>query len=256
MELWTPQHAQTLIPALVIMIVVAVILRLTIGKKDLKIRMIPFQILAVVIVLIEIGKQIVSFQNGYDLYHLPFHFCSMFIFMFPLMAFYTGKYRQAVCQITMAISAATSLLTVIYPNLIYAAGNIENYFVGYQDFHTVTFHNIVIMQFILIVALDLAEPVHVGGVKTVAVFTACFCAVSASMAHILKTNFNNFYVCNIAPLEAVRQTVENALGSVVAAVMYVLIVSVLDILVVQLGYWLGKSLLKLLASRKQPVAIE
>ena len=256
MELWTPQHAQTLIPAVIIMIVVAVILRLTIGKKDLKIRMIPFQIFAVIIALIEIGKQIFSFQNGYDLYHLPFHFCSMFIFMFPLMAFYTGKYRQAVCQITMAISAATTLLTIIYPNLIYAPGNIENYFVGYFDFHTVTFHNIVIMQFILIIALDLAEPVHVGGVKTVAVFTACFCVVSASMAHILQTNFNNFYVCNIAPLEAVRQAVETAVGTLAANIMYVLIVSVLDILVVQLGYWLGRSFLKWLASRKKPVTAQ
>jgi hypothetical protein len=146
----------------------------------------------------------------------------MFIFMFPLMAFYTGKYRQAVCQITMAISAATSLLTIIYPDLIYGAGNIENYFVGYLDFHTVTFHNIVIMQFILIVALGLAEPVHVGGIKTVAIFTACFCVISASMAHILQTNFNNFYVCNIAPLESVRLAVQNAVGYVPAQILYVL----------------------------------
>lgn len=250
MELWTPEHAQTLLPALAVMIVVAVILRLSIGKKDLKIRMIPFQILACILFVIEIGKQVVSFQNGYDLYHLPFHFCSMFIFMFPLMAFYTGKYRQAVRQITMAISAATTLLTVIYPNLIYGAWNITNYFERYLDFHTVTFHNIVIMQFILIVTLDLAEPVHVGGVKTVAIFTACFCVISASMAHILQTNFNNFYVCNIAPLESVRQAVENSLGSLAAALMYVLIVSVLDILVVQLGYWLGKTLLKLLPAKQ------
>ena len=71
MELWTPQHAQTLLPALAIMIVIAIILRLTIGKKDLKIRMIPFQILACLLFLIEIGKQIVSFKGGYDLYHIP-----------------------------------------------------------------------------------------------------------------------------------------------------------------------------------------
>ena len=250
MELWTPEHAQTLLPALAALIVVAVILRLTIGKKDLKIRMIPFQILAVIIVLLELGKQIVSFQKGYDLYHLPFHFCSMFIFMFPLMAFYTGKYRQAVCQITMAISAATSLLTVIYPNLIYGAWNITSYFEGFLDFHTVTFHNIVILQFILIVALNLAEPVHAGGIKTVAIFTVCFCAISASMAYILQTNFNNFYVCNIAPLETVRQAVENSLGSLAASLLYVLIVSVLDILVVQLGYWLGKMLLRLLPAKQ------
>ena len=254
MELWTPEHTQTLPLAVAVMILIAIVLRLTIGKKDLKIRMIPFQILAVAIVLLEIGKQIVSFQNGYDLYHLPFHFCSMFIFMMPLMAFYTGKYRQAVCQITMAICAATTLLTLVYPNLIYGAWNITGYFENYLDFHTVTFHNIVIFAFILVVALGLAEPTHKGGIKTVAIYTACFCVVSASMAHLLQTNFNNFYVCNIAPLEAVRQAVENSLGTLAASLLYVLIVSIMDILVVQLGYWLGKLLVKLLASKK-PVTV-
>jgi len=139
--------------------------------------------------------------------------------------------------------------------LIYGAWNITGYFENYLDFHTVTFHNIVIFAFILIAALGLAEPAHQGGVKAVALFTVGFCVVSASMAHILQTNFNNFYVCNIAPLEAVRQAVENSLGSLVAALMYVVIVTVLDILVVQLGYWLGKQLVKLVFTGKkhQPV---
>ena len=50
MELWTLEHKQQLIPSLAIMVVLAILLRIFIGKKDLKIRMIPFQILACVIV--------------------------------------------------------------------------------------------------------------------------------------------------------------------------------------------------------------
>ena len=106
MELWTPEHTKTLLPSLAAMLVIAVVLRLTMGKKDLKIRMIPFQILACVIFLLEIGKQVVSYTRGYDLYHLPFHFCSLFIFMLPLMAFYKGKHRSVITGITAAISGA------------------------------------------------------------------------------------------------------------------------------------------------------
>ncbi|MBE6976974.1 MAG: hypothetical protein E7439_07310 [Ruminococcaceae bacterium] len=252
MELWSKEHAQTLLPAIGVMLVVAVILRLTIGKKSLKVRMIPFQILAVILFALEIGKQIVSYQKGYDLYHLPFHFCSLFIFMLPLMAFYRGKHQQTVFQITMAICGATTLLTVVYPCLIYSADNIKEFFTVYLSMHTVAFHNIVIFEFILIVALGLVEPAHKGGIKSVAIFTVCFCVVSASLAHILKTNFNNFYVCNIAPLETVRLAVQNAVGTVVAQLMYVLIVTVLDILVVQFAYWLGKRLLKLLKREEEP----
>lgn len=252
MELWSKEHTQTLLPAIGVMLIIAVMLRLTIGKKSLKVRMIPFQILAVILFALEVGKQIVSYKNGYDLYHLPFHFCSLFIFMLPLMAFYRGKYQQTVFQITMAICGATTLLTVVYPCLIYSADNIKEFFTVYLSMHTVAFHNIVIFEFILIVALGLVEPEHKGGAKSVAIFTVCFCVVSASMAYILKTNFNNFYVCNIAPLETVRLSVQNALGPVVAGLMYVLIVTVMDILVVQLAYWLSRCLLKLLKRAEAP----
>ena len=55
MQLWTVGHAWQLLPTLAIMLVAAVLLRLWLGKKELKYRMIPFQIIAVLIVLLEIG---------------------------------------------------------------------------------------------------------------------------------------------------------------------------------------------------------
>ena len=96
MQLWTPEHAKTLLPALAAMLAIAFVLRLTIGKKSLRIRMIPFQILACILFLIEIGKQVYSFRHGYDLYHIPLHFCSLFIFALPIMAFYRGKHKEKV----------------------------------------------------------------------------------------------------------------------------------------------------------------
>ena len=66
------------------------------------------------------------------------------------------------------------------------------------------------------------------------------------MAHLLKTNFNNFYVCNIAPLESVRLSVEASLGSAVAAILYVMIVTVLDLIFVIGAYWFFRLIRKLL----------
>ena len=88
MQLWTPTHVRTLLPAIIVMVLIAAVLRLTLGKKDMKLRMIPFQILACLLVVLEIGKQALSLQRGYDLYYLPFHFCSMLIFLPIIMAFY------------------------------------------------------------------------------------------------------------------------------------------------------------------------
>lgn len=230
MELWTPEHAKTLLPAVAVMLLVALGLRVWLGKKPLSIRMIPLQICACMLLVLEVGKQVVSLWRGYDLYHLPFHYCSLFLFAMPLMAFYRGKHRQVVNAVTTSLCAAMFLLLMIYPNLIYSAGNIREFFTEYMSFHTVAYHNLIVLALMLILALELYSP---GGKREhVAVILAMvvFCVISASMAHILKTNYANFYSCNIPILETVRLTVANAIGALVAKLVYILIVSALNIL--------------------------
>ena len=237
MQLWTPEHIKTLIPATVIMLILTVILRLTIGKKALSIRMIPIKILAVAIVLLEIGKQITSFVNGYDLYHIPLHYCSMLIFALPAFAFYKGKNSKTVQAVSAALCMAMTLLTLIYPNLIYSPGNITQYWNHYLDFHTVTFHNLVIFATFLMLALDLYTPQPRGEQRAVILCIGVFCVISATMAQLLQTNYANYYSCNIAPLEAVRLSVQAAAGYAVAQLLYILIVSLLNILFTLLAYW-------------------
>ena len=80
-------HIKTLLPALIVMLAISIALRALLGKKDIKIRMIPIQVIAVILLLLEVGKQAVSFSRGYDLYHLPLHFCSLLLVTMPAMAF-------------------------------------------------------------------------------------------------------------------------------------------------------------------------
>lgn len=214
----------------------------TIGRKSFQIRMIPIQILAIFIIMLEIGKQFVSIQNGYDLYHIPLHFCSLFIFMLPAMAFYRGKYVGAISTITTALCASVFSLMLIYPNLIYSAGNIECFFEGFLDFHTVAFHNIVMLAFVLILALDLHTPAQSSGSKPITIFMLGFCAVSSMMAQILKTNYANFYSCNIPVLEEVRISVRAILGAVVTQIIYILILTALNIIFVLGSYLIFKVL--------------
>ena len=251
MELWTRQHAVTLLPALGVMLLIAVGLKLWLGKRSFQVRMIPVQIIAVLLLLLEVGKQGLSLARGYDLYHLPFHFCSLFIFMVPLMAFYRGKYQQQVFTITSALCASVFALMLIYPNLIYSGGNVNNYFEGYFDFHTVTFHNLVMLAFLLIVAMRVHTPAPKGEVKAIMWFIAGFCTVSASMAHILKTNYANYYTCNIPVLETVRLAVASAAGEVPAKLLYIAIVSGLNFAFVYGAYWLYRLCLNLTVQKEK-----
>ena len=254
MELWTSAHIRTVLPALAGMLVLAVVLRLALRKQSWEIRMIPMKVLAVVIVLLEIGKQIVSFQGGYDLYSIPLHYCSLFIFMLPAFAFYRGKGYRTVGGITAGLCASVLALMLIYPSLIYGAGNIEAYFTDYLSFHTVTFHNIVMFAFILIPALELHEPQPKGESMAVVWFMVGFCLVSSVMAQILKTNYANFYQCNIPVFEDIRLSLQAVLGAVVTQILYIAIVSVLTILFTLAFYRLYRLLAKVIGEKSSVTA--
>ena len=249
MGLWTAEHAKTLLPALAVMILLGILLRLALGKKSRKVRMIPIQILTVVLLLLEVGKQTISLSRGYDLYHLPFHFCSLFIFVMPVMAFYKGKHAQKVQAITAAICTSVFMLMMIYPSLIYSAWDIAHFFEEYMAMHTVVFHNIVVLLFILLLSLDLYIPQRKSEQKALIGFTLVFCVISASMAHLLSTNYNNFYQCNVPILETLRQTVAGSIGAAPAQVLYVLIVTVVDIGFVLMAYWTYRGIRRLIAGR-------
>ena len=232
MQLWTYEHTVTLVPAMVVMLLAGLIARRTLGSKPQHIRMIPLQVIAVLLLVLEVGKQAVSLYRGYDLYHLPFHFCSLYLFMLPLMAFYQGKHRHAVNAITAAICTSLFLLMLIYPNLIYSSHDIVHFFSDYMCFHTVAFHNLVMLACVLIIALRLHTPAPKGEPKAVLLFTLGFCAVSATMAQLLKTNYANYYSCNIPPLEAVRVSLQATLGYAPTQLLYILIVSALNLVFV------------------------
>lgn len=253
MQLWTPAHLKTLLPALAVMVVLTVILRLFLKNKPLRVRMIPLQIIAIVLLLLEIGKQIASFlrPQGYDLYHIPLHFCSIMLVALPALAFYRGKHARLVSGVACGLTAAVFLLTVIYPALIYSADNIALYFTDFFSFHTVTFHNLVLFAYMLMPALQLHTPGK-GEARCSVAFVGIYCIVAGIVSHILQTNYNNLYRCNIAPLESVRVTVCDAIGYVPTQILYVLIVTCLDIAFVIGAYYFYHLCRKLLGTTAMP----
>lgn len=103
MGLWTVTHARTVLPAVAVMLLLAALLGRILNRKPLKMRMLPIQIIAVILLLLEVGKQLVSLKRGYDLYCIPLHYCSLFVFVMPAMAFYHGKFAGKVRAVTAAL---------------------------------------------------------------------------------------------------------------------------------------------------------
>ena len=253
MELWSSAHAATLPAAIFGMVVVAIILRKFLINKPLKIRVIPFFVVSALLFILEIFKQVLSFKNGYDLYHIPLHYCSILIFvpLFASLYIYFGKEekKKKVMSLAVATCTATALLTIIYPCLIYGSWNIENFFNGFFDFHTVVFHNLVIFAAILLVALNLHQPNFKENKWSIILFIIGFCLISSVMAQILKTNFANFYQCNVPPLETLRQMVASAFGYWPAQILYIVINSSLN-LAFTIGSYFAYKLLNKIFNKK------
>ncbi len=237
MVLWTFEHVITVIPSIIASVIIVFILNKFLGKKSYEIRMIPLKVVACIFLAIELGKQIASISNGsYDLYSIPLHFCSLILFSVPVMAFYKGKYKDEIFNVGCAFLTAIFIFMVVYPDLIYSSGNVINFFRNFMDFHTVFFHNLVLFTLILIYGLNL-HTVEKKQNLSILYGIVIFCVVSAIMAQVLKTNYNNFYQCNIPPLESVRVAIQDKIGYAGSQTIYVLIVIVLDIGFVFMSYY-------------------
>ena len=254
MELWSPAHIKTLLPAMGVMLLLSILLRVLLGKKDLKIRMIPVQIIAVILLALEVGKQVVSFSRGYDLYHIPLHFCSILLFTLPAMAFYNGKYVQQVRAVGTAICGAIFWLTAIYPCLIYSAGNIEGFFTNYLDAHTVLFHNLAMLAFMLIIALDLHAPAAKGEHKLIIVFLTAFCVIAAVASQLLQTNYAGFYHCNVPPIEEFRLMLQPIIGYWPAQLIYICGLTAVHYGFV-IGFYCLYKVIRRLLTKKVPTAV-
>ena len=221
MELWSAAHLKTLLPSIGVMLILCVLFRLWLGKKPRRIRMIPLQVIGVLLIVLEVCKQAVSFSRGYDLYHIPLHFCSLVLFAIPLMAFYRGKHDGVVLTLSTVMCGSVFLFMTVYPALIYSSGNIEAYFSEFMSFHTVTFHTLVYFAFLLILTLRLYGEFGRREKKVTLAAITVYSVVAAVVSQLLKTNFTNMYHCNVPPVEEVRQTLIASWGYAPAQLLYV-----------------------------------
>ena len=221
MGFWTYRHAVTVLPAFAILLVVAVIMRLLLKGRSYEIRMLPIKIIAVLLILLEIGKQAYSISIGYTFFRLPFHFCSIFLYVLPFMAFYRGKGWKNLCSIASATMLGLFIGMLVMPGCIYSEEVYDALFSNYLYFHTVAFHHLVVFAFFITFFLDLHKPTGRGGeLLFVVMFSVGFVAVSCTMAYVLDTNFSQFLYSTVTPIENLAAKIEAAVGTELMNVIY------------------------------------
>ena len=253
--LWTLTHFYQIIPSFLIFALLSILAAKILGKAQPSVRYIPLQIIAVTLLVLEAIKQINAVSNGsYNLYALPFHYCSLFLYFLPFHAFYHGKYSRIINVASLAFLASLMLDMLITPTVIYTDDNIRNFFNAYYDFHTVAFHNLVVFYFMLTVALKLYEKKDKSDLKILSVFISIYLVIATTLSYTLKVNFHNLYRCNVAFIDNVRVAMVESIG-IFGTILYVLILSVLTLIFTSFSYYATHSAIsgidKLVAKFKQ-----
>jgi len=253
MGLWTKLHALTILPTFVVLGILAFFIAKWLKNKDEKIKNIPFMIISVFILIIEIIKQIVSFEDGeYNLYSLPFHYCSLFLYLLPLHAFYKGKYKKHIEAATFICCASLFLFMLVVPTVIYGEGAISNFMKSYIDTHTVVFHNVVCFYFMLMIALKTHEFETKRDLLVSSISLSIYCIIATILSYTLKVNFHNLRECNLGAVEQIRLSLVNSIGTM-GQVIYVFVIFIGTTLIAFISYFLTKLCIMLVKKIKSRI---
>ncbi len=246
MGLWTKEHFYLIMPSFVIFIAIAVLLGKALKNKSEKTRYLPLQIITIILLALEFMKQGYNIKDsGYDQYALPFHYCSLFLYLLPLHSFYKGKYKKVTDAISLSCLASLFLFMLVMPAVVFGAGNIVGYSKNFSNFHTVTFHLLVCLYFLLSLTLTPYEFNVKKDIKFTAIFLAIYVIIATIMSFSLKVNFHNLYKCNLGMVEDVRLALMAKIG-IFGHILYVIVMFFLTILFAFAAYFATKGILKLI----------
>lgn len=187
---WTTDLIIGMPIVLLIIIFISYIIRKTLKNKSERVRNYPLKIVAMVILILEIVKQVENVVTGFDPWAIPLHFCSLFVFFCPLAQFGTKKSKSFmkpvafICAITMCLAFYTA------PQWIIGKNAFMNFFNSFSEFHTVVFHHLVVLYAALTIALNDYVPKKKDYINLIVVMNI-FLIIAIPFSYILDTNYCN-----------------------------------------------------------------
>ena len=153
---WSSADKKVLPLALIVLIAITLIVWAIFRKKSDKIKNIPLVIIAVTTLVMEVIKQYISIKQGYDLWHVPLHFCSLFIYWFPLMAFCKdGKIKRFGTTVSFASAMSVFLCFYLSPGDILGGNNTSTIFESYFHFHSFVYHHLIFLYLFIGMSLNM-----------------------------------------------------------------------------------------------------
>lgn len=211
--MWTNDEKYILPLVLGVIVVISLVLYLLLRNKSNKIKNIPLVVITLTMLILEVVKQVIAFKEGYSTWTIPLHFCSLFLYFYPLATLTKGKLKDF--GVTMAFVSSCLMTALFYfnPSSIISE-SASNIFGSFSNFHTFTYHHLVMLFLFTGLALNMFNVSKKSFIHILIGFTI-YALVAIPLAHLLDTNYCNILTSNIGFMENLRLSVGQIIYTIV-----------------------------------------
>ena len=188
-------------------------------KNDKNDRELPLQAVTIIILVLEVAKQIRNIISGFDPWNLPLHYCSLFVFFFPFAQFGNEKSRRFFKPVSFCCALTVSVALYICPSAIMGHA-CENILYKFSYFHTFFFHQLVVLYTFLSIVLNDYIPKK-ENYKSVSTVLTVYSIIAIVMCYLLDFNYCNYLYNSLKPVDEIRLEIGQFLYSVAIFIIVV-----------------------------------
>lgn len=211
--MWTSDEKCVLPLTLGIIIIISLVLYAVLRNKQNKIKNIPLIVITLIMLILEVIKQIRAIKEGYNTWTIPLHFCSLFLYFYPLAVFCKGRIKEFGVTMSFVCSSLMTALFYFNPSSIISE-SASNVFGSFSCFHTFVYHHLVMLFLFTGLLLNLFKLNKNSFVYVLIGFTL-YGAVAIPLAYTLNTNYCNILTSNIGFMEFLRLSVGQVIYTIV-----------------------------------------
>ncbi len=192
--MWSNDEKVVLPLTLFIIVILSILITYLIKGKSQRIKKLPFILIAAVLLILEVIKQINAFPD-YSLWTIPLHFCSTFMIWFSIASFTKGKLSDL--GFSISVTSGFLFLILFYINPSSIIGNSSSNILGsFGEFHTFIYHHTIILFMLLAIFNNMFKPKLKHALGIFVLYTI-YAILAIIFANVLDVNFTNLLQSNI-----------------------------------------------------------
>jgi hypothetical protein len=220
--MYTKYDAMVMLPIFAGLILITLLTWWLLRKKTGWVRQIPFIVIVVIILALEIAKQSFALaqisEHGFNYWYLPVHISSAPLYFAPFAAFSkpNSNFGRVAFMLAIAFALFISFGTVLFPEMVFGniIGRLINNSAGLETFafcHSIIYHSLVLLFVMLAIALRPCKPKW-RDIGYITLAFALFLIVTATMANVMhhvvgvgirRSDYGNFLTLPIGEFSIV-----------------------------------------------------